>query len=226
MKQLMKTLFLSIFLLGQMGCQTLQGAWEDTKIAAHYLKEKGKALFEENRFESRLIQNQYDFYANHEDEYLPLQEEEVHPHAVEHPMPQPKAIPGEEGSPVPGIHSFYNPVATTKDVFTKIHFNTDQYTLRTKDQLASIKKIATYLKKHPTTYVFVEGHCDDRASEAYNLALGTRRSNHIRYLLIKQGVNPNQLYPISYGKEKPCVPGITAQARAKNRRVEFKIHKM
>ena len=79
------------------------------------------------------------------------------------------------------------------------------------------------MKKNPNVYIFVSGHCDERASEAYNLALGTRRANTLRSLLVKKGVNPNHIYTISFGKEMPVDLGHTAEAWSKNRRVEFKI---
>ena len=84
--------------------------------------------------------------------------------------------------------------------------------------------MATYLKRHKNTYIFIEGHCDERASEAYNLSLGTRRANYIRNVLIKYGVNPQQIYTASYGKERPEELGHGQKVWAKNRRVAFKIY--
>jgi len=84
--------------------------------------------------------------------------------------------------------------------------------------------MATYLKAHPHTYVIVEGHCDERGPEAYNLALGTRRAQHVRSLLIQHGVNVDQLHTISYGKEQPEAYGHSPQDWAKNRRAHFKIY--
>jgi peptidoglycan-associated lipoprotein len=89
----------------------------------------------------------------------------------------------------------------------------------------SIQKIATYLKKNPSIYLNIEGHCDERASAAYNMALGLRRANHVRVLLIKQGIDFNRIYTVSHGKEKPKSLGHAEEALSQNRRAEFKIYK-
>jgi peptidoglycan-associated lipoprotein len=87
-----------------------------------------------------------------------------------------------------------------------------------------IDGIAAYMKNHPNVYVSVVGHCDERASEAYNLALGTRRSNYVRTLLIQRGVNKERVHSSSYGKEQPVDLGHSPSAWARNRRAEFKIY--
>jgi peptidoglycan-associated lipoprotein len=108
-------------------------------------------------------------------------------------------------------------------IFRNVYFNTDDHVLREKSYYDTLTKISDFLKKHQDTYVFIEGHCDERASESYNLALGTRRSCFVRNLLVKQGVSPDQLFTISYGKERPVDLRHTKDAWAKNRRTEFKI---
>lgn len=80
------------------------------------------------------------------------------------------------------------------------------------------------MKERPNMYLFVMGHCDQRASESYNLALGTRRSQAIKKLLIQRGVPASHIYTISFGKEMPLDARATKEAYAKNRRVEFKIY--
>ena len=79
------------------------------------------------------------------------------------------------------------------------------------------------MKDNPDLYVFAAGHCDERADEQYNLALGTRRAHFVRNLLIKKGVHANRIYTISFGKEMPVDLGHNEIAWKKNRRVEFKI---
>ncbi|MGE5196373.1 MAG: OmpA family protein, partial [Anaerolineae bacterium] len=88
----------------------------------------------------------------------------------------------------------------------------------------TIDKIASYLKEHKDTFIFVLGHCDERGPEAYNLALGSRRANTIRSLLVQKGVDLNQIHTISYGKERPIDAGHTPEAWQKNRRAEFKVY--
>jgi peptidoglycan-associated lipoprotein len=69
----------------------------------------------------------------------------------------------------------------------------------------------------------IEGHTDERASASYNLALGMRRANHIRQLLVKNGVSLNRIYTVSRGKEQPFALGHTPDDWKQNRRGEFKI---
>lgn len=199
--------------------------WEETKTASRYVNRKGQSLFRGNT-ESRLVANKQQFYANQEEDFIPLRDQDLENQGqfIETAIPQPKTSPGSFKSNVPGIESFRNPAAALQEIFRTIHFHTDQYTLMNASQEAWVQKMATYLKKHPSTYIFVAGHCDERASEAYNLSLGTKRANHIRSLLIKHGAKPDQVYTVSYGKEKPCDFSHTKEGWAKNRRVEFKIY--
>ena len=126
---------------------------------------------------------------------------------------------------IPSIEHFSVPQAELAELFKNVYFNTDEHVLRKKEYYSVVDRIADYMKKNPNVYIFVSGHCDERASEAYNLALGTRRANTLRSLLVKKGVNPNHIYTISFGKEMPADLGHTSEAWSKNRRVEFKIFK-
>lgn len=80
---------------------------------------------------------------------------------------------------------------------------------------------ASYLKEHPDVFVLLEGHADMQGSEGYNLALGERRANTVKNLLIFYGVSNKQISTISFGEEKPAVSGQTEEAYSKNRRVEI-----
>lgn len=225
-KRLISSLSLLVIMFTLSGCvNTLSNIWEDTKTASRYINRKGRSLFNGNT-DSRLVANNYEFYANQEEDFIPLRDQDLETGGefIETAIPQPKVSPGAPNSKVPGIEAFYSPTSHLKDVFRVLHFHTDKHTLMTQDDEVYVRKMAQYLKKHPSTYVFIAGHCDERASEAYNLALGTRRANHIRYLLIKNGANANQLYTISFGKEKPCSFGHAKSDWAKNRRVEFKLY--
>lgn len=82
---------------------------------------------------------------------------------------------------------------------------------------------ANWLKKHRTVKVQIEGHCDERGTVDYNLALGQRRATSVRKYLVALGVRPERLFTISYGEEQPVDPGHTEKAWAKNRRAHFKI---
>ncbi len=196
--------------------------WEDTKTMGRYLHRKGQLLWKDD-VDSRMIESADEFTGPQEEEYVPLKDADLKTQFADLSVPQPKAVPGAIGSPVPGIDQFVKPAAHLADLFQNLHFNTDEHTLRSRGDYTTIEKIAAHMKKNSDLYVFVAGHCDERASEAYNLALGTRRANSIRNLLVKRGVNPNHIYTISFGKEMPADLGHTAESWAKNRRVEFKI---
>jgi peptidoglycan-associated lipoprotein len=82
---------------------------------------------------------------------------------------------------------------------------------------------ADVLKKYPTWIVTIEGHCDERGTAEYNLALGERRSTAIKTYLTSLGVSPDRIRTVSYGKEFPFNPGRTEDAWAQNRRGHFVI---
>jgi peptidoglycan-associated lipoprotein len=82
---------------------------------------------------------------------------------------------------------------------------------------------ADVLKKYPTWIVTVEGHCDERGTSEYNLALGERRSTAVKTYLTSLGISPDRVRTVSYGKEFPFNPGHTEDAWAQNRRGHFVI---
>ena len=174
--------------------------------------------------DSKLVVTAAEFYGAYNDEFIPLDTEEINGKITAAAIPQPAATPGAKGSTIPSINSFMVPGSVLKSTFVKIYFNTDSYSPKDAAAKKSLQRMANYLKRHPKTYIFVEGHCDERASESYNLALGTKRANTIRTILVNYGVNPNQLYSISYGKERPAASGHNKTAYARNRRVSFKIY--
>ena len=98
-----------------------------------------------------------------------------------------------------------------------IHFDFDKYDIRPGDA-ALLKENAALLNKYPNVKVQVEGHCDERGTVEYNLALGERRANHAKNYLVSLGISPARISTISYGKEKPLDPGHNEDAWARNRR--------
>ena len=80
---------------------------------------------------------------------------------------------------------------------------------------------SAWLTRWKTVKILVEGHCDERGTEEYNLALGERRANSAKKYLEGLGVNAARISTISYGEERPLDPGHTEEARSKNRRDEF-----
>lgn len=80
---------------------------------------------------------------------------------------------------------------------------------------------AAWMKSHSGSKLSIEGHCDQRGSNEYNLSLGERRANAVRQMLVDMGVSVNRLSTVSFGEEKPLVQGDSEQAMAKNRRANF-----
>ncbi|MBD5400877.1 OmpA family protein [bacterium] len=84
---------------------------------------------------------------------------------------------------------------------------------------------ALYMKKHPDVNITMEGHCDERGSTEYNLALGALRAGNAAHVLIKDGVEPSRIKTISYGKNKPQYFGTGEAVWAKNRNATTKVNK-
>jgi len=98
-----------------------------------------------------------------------------------------------------------------------IHFAFDQYDIDPQSR-AILDSQAAWLRAHPNTRVTIEGHCDERGTREYNLALGDRRANATKNYLAAQGVSPARITTISYGKERPVALGSDDQSWAANRR--------
>lgn len=106
------------------------------------------------------------------------------------------------------------------DRLDPIYFDFDRSAIRP-DQQAVMEANARWLRDHPDVRVLVEGHCDERGTREYNLALGDRRANSARQFLISLGIDPSRIDTISYGEERPADPGHNETAWARNRRAEF-----
>jgi peptidoglycan-associated lipoprotein len=98
-----------------------------------------------------------------------------------------------------------------------IHFDFDRYNLRPGDA-SILKENAALLKKYANVKIQIEGHCDERGTVEYNLALGERRANSAKDYLVSLGISQARISTISYGKEKPLDPSHNEAAWAKNRR--------
>ena len=103
-----------------------------------------------------------------------------------------------------------------------IHFEYDQATL-TEEAKGILEKHAVWLQSHRNASVTVEGHCDERGTVEYNLALGERRAIAARDYLVSLGVGAERLRTSSFGKEKPLDPSSNEQAWARNRRAHFAV---
>ena len=107
-------------------------------------------------------------------------------------------------------------------IFKNILFNYDQFSL-TPQALTILDSIAEWMKNNPRKVLMIEGHCDDRGTNEYNLALGDRRANSAKTYLVQLGVDSARIYTISYGEERPLYDSNNESAWAQNRRGEFKL---
>ena len=99
----------------------------------------------------------------------------------------------------------------------RVHFDFDSYEL-TSEAKSTLGKQVTFLSSNPSVRITIEGHCDERGTREYNLALGESRAAATRDYLVSQGINPARIKIISYGKARPAVIGSNEQAWKYNRR--------
>jgi len=104
-----------------------------------------------------------------------------------------------------------------------VHFEFDSSTLTSEAQLI-LKKKAEWLQNNPEAMTTIEGHCDDRGTNEYNLALGDGRATSAKNFLVDLGISASRLTTISYGEERPVDLGKNEDAWAKNRRCRFTIN--
>jgi peptidoglycan-associated lipoprotein len=102
----------------------------------------------------------------------------------------------------------------------RVFFDYDSAELRP-DALGTLDAVAAWLAQNPQVNATIEGHCDERGTREYNLALGERRAAAVASYLAAAGVDPARLQTVSYGKERPAVVGSDETAWAQNRRAAF-----
>jgi len=117
------------------------------------------------------------------------------------------------------------PEAQGQGLFPDIFFGYDS-SIIPDEYYPAIKKSAATLSNDPSLQVEVEGHCDKRGTNEYNLALGEQRAQSVAKLLMSYGVSPSQVNTISYGEEIPLESGDSEGAYAKNRRVHFALFRV
>ncbi|MDB5490581.1 MAG: pal [Micavibrio sp.] len=103
------------------------------------------------------------------------------------------------------------------NVGDRVFFGYDHYDISSEAQTI-LKGQADWMAKYPNVNLSIEGHCDERGTREYNLALGERRANSVKNYLTGLGVSANRIHTVSYGKERPAVMGSNAEAWAQNRR--------
>lgn len=223
-------LFLILALTAFSGCRRASDdVWEDTKTAGRHMQRGVKSLGGKQG-DSRAVLCREDFMAFDMDEmeFVPMEDMQAPDQYTsgEFVATQPRETPGDPNSSLPSIEAFRDPSfdPNLAHLFRTVHFGYNTSLVQDQRDLTTLKNIAYYLQNNPHTYVFISGHCDERGADAYNLALGSRRSNSVRNLLIQEGVNPNNIFAISYGKERPIVFEHHEEAWAQNRRAEFRIY--
>ena len=116
------------------------------------------------------------------------------------------------------------PTAQEGGLFADVRFDYDS-SLISPDSREQLKEDAKTIMADSSLHAEIEGHCDKRGTNEYNLALGAQRAKAVAALLVSYGVNPAQLSTISYGEEIPLDPAENDQAYAKNRRVHFALYR-
>jgi peptidoglycan-associated lipoprotein len=104
-----------------------------------------------------------------------------------------------------------------QNVGDRVFFDFDKSDIKPEGR-TTLQRQADWLKKYPNVTVTVEGHCDERGTREYNLALGERRATAVKRMLVALGIPTNRVSTISYGKERPAVVGSNEAAWAQNRR--------
>ncbi len=112
--------------------------------------------------------------------------------------------------------------ARTSAPMLPIYFDFDKYNIRD-DMKERMEMNAKFLLDHPDVKIQIQGNCDERGTNEYNLVLGERRAKSAKAYLVNLGVSPDRVETISFGEERPLDPGHNPQAWSKNRRDDFVI---
>src|ERR1700733_11168708 len=178
---------LLIFFFTLTGCyRNKDDIWDDTKTASRHMSRGFRSLGGKHG-DSRQISRREDFYPSRDGYYIedwqepafePLpdqirsQEVTIQDGMGEQTgsIPQSQLDPGNPRGPVPGINSFSDPklMPALAGIFQNVHFAYNSSLVKGQENMNIIRAVADYVKSHPGTYLFVEGHCDERGAEAYN----------------------------------------------------------
>ena len=103
------------------------------------------------------------------------------------------------------------------EIGDRVYFETNKHNISSAAAF-TLESQANWIKSTPGFQLIVEGHCDERGTREYNLALGERRANAVKEFLVSLGVEPGRITTISYGKERPAAEGSSSEAWSENRR--------
>lgn len=238
------TALLGVICMLQSCTRTGNDVWEDSKSAGRHIK-RGARAFGGKQGDSRQVRSRGDFeciedenfypegscqasdYCGSQDgDFIPIDDPANELQSADMVSRPARETPGEAGSSIPGIQAFRDPstIPQLAGIFIPIYFEYNSSMVKGNQNLQVVHGISDFLRTHPNVYIFIEGHTDERGPQAYNLALGARRSNAVRNLIISEGISPDRLFTISYGKERPVVLEQHEEGWSKNRRAEFKIY--
>jgi len=129
-----------------------------------------------------------------------------------------ETLDGSAGGPIPGSQQ-----DLVVNVGDRVFFNTDAYDINSEARV-TLESQANWLAQYPALNITVEGHADERGTREYNLALGERRANSVKNFLVALGVDPRRIDTVTFGKERPAVPGSGSSAWSQNRRGVAKVN--
>jgi peptidoglycan-associated lipoprotein len=153
---------------------------------------------------------------------LPLAACGKNKHSLDHGLPpaQTEISPLDDiygGTPIPGMAAPGSQADLASMAGDRVFFDTNRSDLLPESR-GVLEAQAAWLQSYPQLMVTIEGHCDERGTREYNLALGERRAQSVRDYLVSMGVDASRLTTVSYGKENPEAVGSTPEAWALNRR--------
>jgi peptidoglycan-associated lipoprotein len=138
--------------------------------------------------------------------------------------PGPIITPNPDGFGIPAAPrgDDFDSRTKNRDIFSAntVHFDVDSAAVKGSEG-SNLEAVANFLKSNPAGDLLIEGHCDERGTEGYNLSLGDKRANSLREYLVNLGVSANRIHTVSFGEAQPVANGHDESAWAKNRRGEF-----
>ncbi len=131
---------------------------------------------------------------------------------------------GVDSSGKPVLYGDTSAIGIGGNVIVDVLFDFDRYSIKAESKL-TLEKNAQILKDHADAMITLEGHCDERGTDDYNIALGERRADSVKKYLSKLGISSGRINTISYGEERPFCTEHDEDCWRQNRRVHFKVGK-